>query len=113
MDPVGLQCSRSDPTAHPDPVLGDELIADGSHDGGGHDESQVIDLLRMHQPVDSRIPGEDSGRSDQSDDGQARHVFCLAIAVGEPSRRWTPPQAECQPKWHGSQGISSVVQSVT
>jgi len=58
------------------------------------------------------ITSEYSGRGDQCDDCQARHVFCLAVSVSETSCRGTAPQTECQPQRYCSQRISGVVECV-
>ena len=112
MDTVGLQCGRSDPSANPDPVLGDHLVTNTAHDGSSHDESQVGDLLGMNQAVNRFVASEYGGHCDQSDDRQTRHVFGLPVSVGETSCRGTPPQTECQPQWNGSQRISCIVKCV-
>jgi hypothetical protein len=53
MQAVGDQGGRTDPPAHHDPVAGDHLVTGETDDRGRGHPSQVIDRLRVHQPLGS------------------------------------------------------------
>ena len=109
---VGDQRRRADPSADPDAVDRHGLVAGEADQPGRDDPPQVVQRLRMEQPVDG-LPGrDDGGEGDDRDDEQPGQVFGPAVAIGVAAVGGTAAQDECDPQRHGGQGVGEVVDGV-
>ena len=76
------------------------------------DEPEVVQALRVEQPVDGFPRCDDGGEGNDDDDEQAGEVFGSAEAVGVAAGRDPAAEDERDPEWDRGEGVGEVVDRV-
>ena len=78
--PVGDQGGAVDFPADADAEDRNSFVADKAYDRCTHHRPQIRNVLRMQEPLDALVTGDDGARQNREHDGHARQVLDAAIA---------------------------------
>lgn len=109
---VGDERRALDLAADADAEHGDDLVADETEHPGRCHDAEHVDLLRVDQPVDRLVAGDQRAEQNQADDDHAGKVLDAAEAIGETRRRLAPGEGEGDPERDGGGRIADIVDGV-
>ena len=98
--------------ADPDAVDGHGLVAGEADQAGDQHPPEVVQRLRVEQPVDRLPGGNDRRQRDDGDDEQPGQVFGAAVAVGVAPGGRPAAEHERDPERDRGQGVGEVVDGV-
>jgi hypothetical protein len=110
---VGHERCAADLVADPYTELGRRFVPDEPDDRRCCHCPEKSDFLRVEEPVDGKISGNDRGRQDHEDDKDAGEIFDPSVPVREPFRRLSPGEEEGEEERDCRKRIAEVMDSVS
>ena len=98
--------------ADPDAEHGDRLVAEEADDAGGGDPAELRDRLRMDQPVDRLVAGDERAEQDDQHDQRRRRGPRPARAVGEGPVGLRRASTKAIQSGIGRRGVADIVDGV-
>lgn len=112
MNAVRNEGRGADLLADSDSVDRDEFVAGEADQARQRHEPEVVQGLRVEQPVDGFHSSHDGGEGDDGDDEQSGEIFGAPEPVGIAAGRDAAAEDERDPQRDSSQGIGKVVDRV-
>ena len=109
---VSHECGAADLVAYPDTELGHRFVADEPDDRCCCNRPEKGDFLRVEEPVDGNITGNDRGDQDHQNDKDTGKILDPAVPVREPLGRFPPGKQECEEERDRRECIAEVMDGV-
>src|SRR5262245_10217757 len=88
------------------------FVSQKANHGSDHYCTEIRDGLGIEETREGLIASNNGTAQDQTDDEDARQVFCTTQAIGEALRWWTSGERKGHPKRERRRGIAKVVDGV-
>src|SRR5262245_39731979 len=89
------------------------FVPQKANHGSSHHRAEIRDGLGVEEPREGLIASHNGTAQDQTNDEDARQIFCTTQAIGEARRRWTSGEYKGHQERERRRGIAKVVDSIS